>query len=242
MLGEEVLSQDEVEKTAKEYSGLLSSIQQQGMKSTISIKPTQLGLSFDEDYCLENYRRITKEALEKGNFVWLDMEGSRYTEKTVNLYSKLVKEFPNTGVAIQAYLKRSQEDVRNLLSISGKIRIVKGAYNEDAKVAYKSRSQIKESYLRIMQMLFSDGNGFAIATHDNELLAEAKRLSSTFSGQFEYQMLLGVRDKLKANLVKEGKLIREYIPYGKNWLPYSIRRLRERKRNILLLFRSLLTG
>ena len=163
------------------------------------------------------------------------MESSEHTDNTLKIYQNLFEKYERLGVAIQANLKRSQNDLEMLLKKGSKIRLVKGAYHENSKNAYRTRHAVDENYRKLMRVLFEQGNEFAIATHDSKLIDLAINLSKKHERKFEFQMLKGIRDELKPILVKSGFAVSEYIPYGTNWLPYSIRRLKERKRNILLL-------
>ena len=178
------------------------------------------------------------------NWLWVDMENSPYTEKTIELYKYVLSKYPNTGIAIQAYLRRSETDLRDLLAAGAKVRLVKGAYNESPEIAFKNKREVSENYAKLMKMLFeqSEKNLFAIATHDGRLVEQGKELSKKNNSHFEFEMLMGVRDKLKADLVLQKYQVREYIPYGPEWFAYSMRRLREKKSNIFLLARSLFSS
>jgi proline dehydrogenase len=199
-----------------------------------------VGLSISEKQCIENLDTIIEIALQSQSFVWIDMESSEYTDNTIKIYQNLFEKYERLGVAIQANLKRSQNDLELLLKKGSKIRLVKGAYHESVKNAYKTKHEVDKNYEKLMNTLFEQGNEFAIATHDSKLIEKAIDLSKKYERKFEFQMLKGIRDELKPILTKKGFLVSEYIPYGTNWLPYSIRRLRERKRNILLLGSSFL--
>lgn len=238
-LGEHTSTIGEADAVKNEYSSMLRIIDQAGLNCSVSLKPSQVGLDVDFNLCLENLEAVMSEADARGRFVWIDMEGSKYTQRTLDLYLSLLKRFEGVGVAIQAYLKRSEGDVDRLLKNGGKIRLCKGAYNEPADIAFKSKREVSSNFSRLMGMLFRGGGFFAIATHDDLLLKEAVGLSRDNPARFEFQMLMGVRNDLKLRLAEAGFNVREYIPYGRNWLPYAIRRIRERKSNIILLARSL---
>jgi proline dehydrogenase len=245
LLGEHIESKEDVETTIKEYERLLDLIDRERVSSQISIKPTQLGLSISFDYCLENYLKIAENCLSHNNYLWIDMENSPFTQMTIDLYSKVISKFPNTGIAIQAYLKRSEKDIKYLLPRGAKIRLVKGAYNENSNISFKSKNEVSQNYEKLLGLLFGEAdeeNFVAVATHDGKLISVAQDLARKYSSvKYEYEMLMGVRDNLKFELASEGKQVREYVPYGPAWLPYSIRRIREKKSNILLLARSLIT-
>ncbi len=214
------------------------------MQSQISIKPSQMGLNLDFNYCLTNYLTIAESCKAHGdNYLWIDMENSPYTDPTIELYQKVLSSYPNTGLAIQSYLKRSEDDLKKLVPLGAKIRLVKGAYNESAEIAYKTRQQVTENYSRLLELLFStstQSNFIAVATHDGKMIERSKELAREYTKvPHEYEMLMGVRDNLKTELVGEGKQVREYVPYGPKWLAYSVRRIKEKKSNVLLLARSM---
>jgi len=240
-LGEEVETQDEVQETLREYKNLLDLLQPNRILGCISVKPTQLGLKMDEDFCRTNLIDLTGHANKLGRFVWIDMESSRFTDDTINIYKALFATNKNVGICIQAYLRRSEEDIEELVGIGGKIRLVKGAYNEPKTIAYKTRKDIDRNYARLMERLFrTSSNLFSVATHDDALVEEAIRMSEKRPKNFEFAFLKGIRENLKLQLSHRGYRVTEYIPYGKNWIPYSIRRIREKPSNFLLLARSVL--
>jgi len=238
-LGEHTPDRRLIEEYTQEYLRLLDAISEQEVDGTISVKPSQLGLAVDPLLFRSNLERILERAELSKRFVWLDMENSPYTEATLRAYTELLTDHPGLGVCLQANLKRTQKDLQNLLTNMGKVRLVKGAYPEDSSIAYKKRSSIDSNYKQLMEMLFKAGNDFAIATHDTKLIEEAERLSKENNEQFEFAMLKGIRDDLKEKLISQGYRVSEYIPYGPEWYNYSKRRIRERKRNILLLVRSI---
>ncbi|MDR4510837.1 MAG: proline dehydrogenase family protein [Nitrososphaeraceae archaeon] len=248
-LGEDLTEKGKIIDTIHEYENLLGQINIMCLKGCISIKPSQIGLSLNYDFCLNNLERIVKYAKKKGIFVWLDMESYKYVPSTILLYEELTKEHSNVGIVVQSYLKRSIPDLSDLLNYSSGIRIVKGAYKESEDVAFQSKSQIDENFINLVKLMFSQSKEsqkndciIAIATHDSKLIDMIIDLFFQLNGNninMEFQFLKGVRDKLKIELLKRGFRIYEYTPYGDNWLPYSIRRLKERKRNVFLLMRSL---
>lgn len=242
LLGEDVAAQEETAAATAEYLEILKAIDARKIRSCISIKPTQLGLSIDKKLFEDNLNSILGTAKLLGNFVWIDMEGSPYTTDTIDSYLEFRKKFDNVGVAIQTYLKRSEEDVNRILDSKGMIRLVKGAYNEKPEIAFKNKKQINENFSKLMRMMFERGQGFAIATHHEKLIEEAVELSRSRRVDFEFEMLMGIRDKKKIELAQRGYRVSEYIPYGKGWWAYSVRRIREHKSNIFLLARSLVNG
>ena len=234
-LGEHMASKAQVTQTVEDYLTLVSNLRRSKITGGLSIKPTQVGLAISTKECLSNLDTIIEKALQFQSFVWIDMESSEYTDDTFKIYQNLFEKYERLGVVIQANLKRTQNDLVMLLKNGSKIRLVKGAYHENSKNAYRTRHEVDENYKKLMNVLFEQGNEFAIATHDSKLIDLAMELSKKHEKKFEFQMLKGIRDELKPILVKSGFEVSEYIPYGTNWLPYSIRRLKERKRNILLL-------
>ena len=242
LLGEDITVREEAGAATTEYLEILKAINARKIRSCISVKPTQLGLSIDKKLFEDNLSSILSSAKSLGNFVWIDIEGSPYTADTIDSYLEVRKKFDNVGIAIQAYLKRSEEDVNRILDAKGIIRLVKGAYNEKPEIAFKRKNQINENYSKLMRLIFERGQRFAIATHHEKLIEEAAELSKSRKVDFEFEMLMGIRDKKKIELAQRGYRMSEYIPYGKGWWPYSVRRIREHKSNILLLARSLVSG
>ena len=243
-LGEESIEVKQIEQTVNEYCSLLDLLKSNEIDGCISVKPTQIGLRISYELCLHNFKQIAKKAKSLGKFMWIDIESFQFVENTIAIYLELFKDYKQTGVAIQAYLKRSSSDLLHLLEEGANVRVVKGAYRESESNAFQSAEMINSNFSKLMQMLFENSNDnaiFAIATHDSKLIEEAIELSEKYENKkhFEFQLLMGIRDQIKMNLVDRKFRVSEYIPYGSHWLPYSIRRIRERKRNILLLARSL---
>lgn len=238
-LGEHVRDENEAKKNIEENQRILKAIEDSKLNASLSIKLTQLGLEIEKHLCLSNVEKIVGSAASKNIFVWIDMENSPYTEDTIYIYLEVFKKFKNVGIAIQSNLKRSESDVKRIAASGGIIRLVKGAYSEKTDIAYTSRKDITINYSKLMGYLFFKSPFFAIATHDDLLINEALVANYAHRKRIEFQMLLGVREELKKELVKKGLTVVDYIPYGMNWFPYSLRRIRERKRNILLVFRSI---
>ncbi len=247
-LGEDTTSAIIIENTVKEYFSLLSLLESSRIDGCISVKPTQLGLRIAYDESLYNFRQIARKTKSLDRFMWIDIESIQFVEDTISIYLELLRDYKyTTGVAIQSYLKRSSSDLLHLMEQGASVRLVKGAYSEDKRIAFQSIEKINSNFLKLMKMLFeysnTNDNIFAIATHDPKLIDEAIVLSKEYdidNRKFEFQFLMGIQGEMKENLVKRGFRVSEYIPYGNQWLPYSMRRIRERKRNILLLARSLL--
>jgi len=240
-LGEHASSKEKVEANLKENLKIVQNIAGRGL--CMSVKLTQLGLDLDREYCQETVEQIAAEALQQGVFVWIDMEGSNYTQDTLNIFSNLHQDF-KLGVAIQANLRRSRQDLEDLIHQRAKVRLVKGAYREKAEIAYTKSWEIERNFARLMETLFFKSPEFALATHDDRLINHALELNEHFKRKrkLEFQFLLGVRNDLKPPLASRGWPVIDYIPYGREWLAYTFRRIRERKRNILLLLPNLTRG
>jgi len=238
-LGEHTPDRKLIQQYVDEYLKLLGTIQSENLQATISVKPSQVGLAAEITLYRDNLLKLIARAEEEGRFVWIDMENSPYTESTVEVYRELLGAHTDLGLCLQANMKRTENDLKDLVPRGGKIRLVKGAYPENGEVAFKRRSEVNANYLRLMHMLFEHGGFFAIGTHDEKMITEARNLSGDYKADFEFQLLKGIRDDLKSNLLADGFRVSEYIPYGPEWYNYSKRRMRERKRNILLLIRSI---
>lgn len=234
-LGEYHKTKPPVNKTVKDYQKIVSSFRKWRVRGAISVKPTQVGLSISRKYCYENFHKIITSATKAHVFVWLDMESSDHTDEIIEIYHDLFSRYERVGIAIQANLKRSKNDLIDLVEHGAKIRLVKGAYRETTRIAYKEKKDVDQNFSNLMKILFKKGNEFGLATHDLSMINLAKKLSLSYNKKFEFQMLKGVRDELKPLLVKQRLVVSDYIPYGTDWLPYSIRRIKERKRNLLLL-------
>jgi proline dehydrogenase len=237
-LGEDILDSRLVDKTVSQYLLLMDLMKAKKVHGCVSVKPTQLGLTIDYHTCLQNFRRLAAKARELAQFIWLDMESVKTTEDTISIYLDLYKQYNMMGIALQSYLRRSASDLLHIIEYGGKVRLVKGAYHESKEHIFVTNEEVYANYLKLMRMLFESNNYFAIATHNSSLIAEAIRMSK--NTKFEFQMLKGIRDELKIDLITKGFAVAEYIPYGSQWLPYSVRRIMERKRNLLLLARSLI--
>jgi proline dehydrogenase len=240
-LGEDIKKIDKVERNLKEYIALLKFIKKYNLDSSISVKLTQLGLYINEKICEDKLSILLKEAKKYNIKVWLDMESSRYTSKTIEIYLKSLDVYKNLGIAIQAYLKRSLSDVNKILKYEGEIRLVKGAYNEPESIAYKKKSEINKNFLKLMEILYKNSNKFTIATHDEKLIYESIKLSKIYAKNPTYAFLRGVRNDIKRYLLNYKLRVEEYIPYGEEWIGYIYRRMREKKSNVLLVLTSLFT-
>ncbi|MFQ5940717.1 MAG: proline dehydrogenase family protein [Nitrososphaerales archaeon] len=238
-LGEHVIDDNEIEANVKEYIRVLQEMDRSHINGSITPKLTQIGLDKDYETCENNALMIVKHAKKMHKFVWLDMESSSYINDTINIYLTLLKHYEMVGLAFQAYLKQGTNYLNKILTHNGKVRLVKGAYREDSSTVFRSKRMVDKNYMKLMRMLFEDSNGFAIATHDNAIIDSAVKLYDKYQKQFQFQMLKGIRDDIKPSLLRKGFSLAEYIPYGENVAAYSVRRLREKPSNILLLARSL---
>lgn len=230
VLGEAVKNKEESIDAKNKAMEVLEAIEKHKLMSNLSIKPTQMGLLIDEEFAYQQILELVKRAHEINNFVRIDMEDSSTTDMTINLYKRIYQQYKNVGVVIQAYLKRSFDDVVVLNKIGTNYRLCKGIYIEPASIAIKDRQAIRENYLKILKQMFIDGNYVGIATHDKYLIDEAYKMIKEMNipkDKFEFQMLLGVREDLRDKINNDGYKIRIYVPFGKDWYAYSVRRLKE---------------
>ena len=242
-LGEEVESEEQAKAATVDYIKILERLKSEsGITATISIKPTQIGLAIDRELCLENMKRLAEAARQQGNFVRMDMEASDYVDATLTVFHALFDEYKNIGAVIQSYLRRSEEDVRELARRGAPVRLCKGAYNEPEDLAFQKKGEINDSYVRLLEILMDSESPVGIATHDDLMLEEGKRLIHEHSDRaapVEFQMLYGVRRDMHAKLVEDGYGMRIYVPYGNEWYPYFMRRMAERPANLLFVLRAM---
>ena len=231
----------------REYLQILSRIDDTGINSNVSIKLTQFGLEIDPELAYKNARQIVEDAARRGNFVRIDMEASNVTQVTIDIFKRLRSEFGlnDVGIVLQSYLRRTYDDVQDILKIPARIRICKGAYNEGPEVAFPDKKDVDDNYVRVMKTLLSSGVYHGIATHDPKMI-EATVDYAQHEGigkeAFEFQMLYGVRRDLQAQLAQDGYNLRVYVPYGKHWYPYFMRRLAERPANIWFILKNMFKG
>ena len=214
-----------------------------GLDANISLKLTHLGLDLGDEFCAEQLRAITRRAAETGNFVRVDMEASAYTDRTLRMVKQVRAETDAVGTVIQAYLFRSEQDIRDLLDIGCRIRLVKGAYKEPSQIAFPRKRDVDANFVKLMKILLPSGIYHALATHDPNMIDAAIRFAAEqqiTKDKFEFQMLYGIRTDLQASLVRQGYRVRVYIPFGRDWFPYFMRRLAERPANLLFFLRNLL--
>jgi proline dehydrogenase len=246
-LNESVGSADEAEREVAEYLDILAKIDEQRIRSNVSIKLTQFGLGLDPELAYRNARRIVAEAARRGNFVRVDMEDSRVTQATIDIFKRLRGEFGlnDVGIVLQSYLYRTFADAQELIKLPARIRICKGAYLEPPEVAFPDKRDVDANYIKVMQLLLSSGIYHGIATHDPKMI-DATIEFATREGigkeKYEFQMLYGVRRDLQRQLARDGFNIRIYVPYGKHWYPYFMRRLAERPANIWFVLKNLAKG
>ncbi len=238
-LGEEITDPAAADAAADEYLRLQHAIAEKGVRGFASVKLTQLGLGSDDAGAEARLEKVAANAERLNQALWIDMEGSRFTEDTIAIYAKARERHRDIGIALQAYMRRSEADLKRLLDLEARVRLVKGAYRESRDVVFSSRKEVSANYSKLMVMLFERGDRFAIGTHDSALVEEAKRLAGSKHADFEFEMLKGIRDELKGELVSSGYKLSEYLPYGDRWFAYSKRRITEHPSNIWLLLRSL---
>ena len=246
-LNESVGSSVEADQEVSEYLNILSRIDETGIKSNASIKLTQFGLGLDHELAYKNARRVVEEAHERGNFVRVDMEDSAVTQVTIDIFKRLRSEFGlnDVGIVLQSYLHRTYADAQELVKLPARIRICKGAYNEPPEVAYPDKKDVNDNYIRVMQVLLASGIYHGIATHDPKMIEATINFASKEGigkDKFEFQMLYGIRRDLQRQLARDGYNMRIYVPYGKHWYPYFMRRLAERPANIWFVLKNLFKG
>jgi proline dehydrogenase len=231
VLGEEVARDDEARAIAQEYRDVFETIDRRGLDSNVSVKLTALGLKLDHDLCRENLESVVRDAADRGNFVRIDMEDSSTTDETLRLYRELREAgHGNVGVVLQAYLRRTLDDIRSLADLQPSVRICKGIYIEPSDLAYQGYDEVRKNFIRALEALFDAGCYVGIATHDQWLVSEGRRIVARRRlgrGDYEFQMLLGVTESLGDKLVEEGHRLRIYVPFGEHWYGYSLRRLQE---------------
>ena len=242
-LGESVRTVEEATAATREYMRLIDVLVESGIERNISLKLTQLGVDIDRATCVDNLRRILEPAGRHGFFVRIDMENSPYTDVTLEVFETLWRqEYRNIGVALQSCLHRTEKDVRRMNELGARVRLVKGAYKEPPAVAYQLKPEVDAAYVRLMRLLLDGGTYPAIATHDEAML-DATRGYAEERGigpdRFEFQMLYGIRRDLQQSLSARGYRMRIYVPFGRQWFPYFMRRLGERPANVGFVIRAM---
>ena len=242
MLGEGTLEREKAEDAVRQYLVMLDLIREGALKANISVKLTHLGLDIDETYCADNLYRILEAAGERDIFIRLDMEGSPYTQQTLDLFYSLYESHGNTGVVIQAMLLRSPHDIFVLNKIGARVRLCKGSYRESSDLALQRMPNIRSAFLSMVEQLLKDGNFPAFATHDDYLIEGVTRYAERLEvprDRYEFQMLYGLRPGFQKEMRSKGYRMRIYVPFGTEWMPYFYRRLRERRENVWFVLRNL---
>jgi proline dehydrogenase len=233
LLGEDTTTAEGARRALADYRMTLEAIERQGIDGNVSVKPTQFGLRVDPGLCLNQFRALAGEARKLGHFVRVEMENSLSTDATLALYRRLREDFDNVGAVLQACLHRTGNDLDQILGLRPNVRIVKGVYLEPPDIAWQDRQTIRDRYVAISETLVRNGCYAAFATHDEFLVEEAGRLVREYevpTSRYEFQLLLGVREALGRSLLDAGHPVRIYVPFGEDWYPYSMRRLRENPR------------
>ena len=244
-LGESVASMAEADAATRAYLGVLDKIAASGVERNISLKLTQLGLTIDRATCVDNLRRILDAAQAKDFFVRIDMENSPFTAVTLDVFETMWQQgYRNAGVVLQSCLPRSEADAERMNALGARVRLVKGAYKEPKDVAYQSKADVDAAFVRIMRLLLAGGHYPAIATHDEAMIAATRAFAAEGAidpSRFEFQMLYGIRRDLQTRLKTEGYRVRVYVPFGREWFPYFMRRLGERPANVGFVLRGILS-
>ena len=243
-LGENVLKKGRAEKATRSYIRILESLHLHHSDANISVKLSQLGLDIDESFCKKNMEQILARARELNNFVWLDMESSAYTDRAISMYKFFAHNYKkHLGICIQAYLRRSESDIKGLISLHPNIRLVKGAYKESSQLSFPQKKDVDDNYRHLAKLLLTSGPGLiALATHDERIVHDLigwMKKNKIHANRVEFQMLYGIRKDLQQKLAKAGYKVRIYTPFGRQWFPYFYRRLRERKENLFFALKSL---
>ncbi len=230
LLGEDTTHIDHARRGAADYRQLLQAIAENGIEGNVSVKPTHFGLKLDTGMCTDLFRGLIEEARSLGYFVRVEMEDSSCTQLTIELYRTLLADYDNIGIVFQSYLRRSPADVESIAQFSPNVRMVKGVYVEPAAIAYQDDDSIRGQYMALSETLLRSGSYVAFATHDEALVEQACVLVDKLGlppTAYEFQMLLGVATQLRQRIQESGRRMRVYVPYGSDWYPYSMRRLRE---------------
>jgi proline dehydrogenase len=243
-LGESVASIAEADRATRAYITVLETIAAAGIERNISLKLTQLGLTIDRATCVDNLRRILDAAAARDFFVRIDMEDSPFTAVTIEVFETMWQQgYRNAGVVLQSYLPRSEADAARMNTLGARVRLVKGAYREKRDVAYQSKADVDAAFVRIMEILLQEGTYPAIATHDPAMIERTRAFAAERAidaSRFEFQMLYGIRRDLQTSLFRAGYRVRVYVPFGREWFPYFMRRLGERPANIGFVLRGVL--
>lgn len=230
VLGESITDKEEAKKSKDENIEVLEAISKHDLNCNLSVKLTMMGLTIDKEFCYSLLKEIVDNASKKNIFVRIDMEDSSVTEDTIQIFERIRKEYNNTGIVIQAYLRRSEADIKRLIKINANFRICKGIYVEPEEIAFKGYQEVRDNYLKILRIALEAGSYCGIATHDDYLIRESEKIVKDLGlskDKYEFQMLLGVREHLRDETLKHGHRMRIYVPFGMRWYEYSIRRFKE---------------
>ncbi|HEX2787655.1 MAG TPA: proline dehydrogenase family protein [Ignavibacteria bacterium] len=230
VLGESITDKDEAKKSKNENIEVLDAIAEHKLNCNLSVKLTMMGLTIDKEFCYGLLKEIVDNANKKNIFVRIDMEDSSVTEDTIQIFERIRKDYTNVGIVIQAYLKRSEADIKRLIKIGANFRICKGIYVEPEEIAFKGYQEVRDNYLKILKIALEAGSYCGIATHDDYLIKGAEQIIKELglsNDKYEFQMLLGVQERLRDETLKHGHRMRIYVPFGMRWYEYSIRRFKE---------------
>lgn len=246
VLGEFVTSRERSVHEFETASSVITAMHDNSLQSYLSVKLTSLGLDIDQDFAFQNVRSLVKKAAGLGIFVRMDMENSPYTSITLDFYRRLRAEgFDNIGVVLQAYMRRTEDDIRSLLPLKPSVRLCKGIYIESPEIAIKEPDAIRANYKKMLRLLLDNGANVRIATHDDQLIDDAANYISTQNvskSQYEFQMLLGVREERRNEIIRAGHGMRIYVPFGSDWYGYSVRRLKENPQVAGYVLKAMFTG
>jgi len=242
LLGESVSNLDEAAAATRAYVKVVDAVIASGIERNLSLKLTQLGLDVDKATAVDNLRKILERAEPAGFFVRIDMENSPYTDVTLEIFETLWQQgYRHIGIVLQAMMRRSESDLQRINTLGARVRLVKGAYKEPTAVAYQKKAEVDAAYARMVRTLLVEGTYPAIATHDPKMIALTRAYANEHRvarDRFEFQMLYGVRRDLQSALVRDGYRVRVYVPFGREWFPYFMRRLGERPANVMFVLRS----
>lgn len=230
VLGEAISNKDEALEAKKDILAVIDAIKTHNLKSGVSVKPTQMGLMLDYEFAYEQFKEIIRKAHENNIFVRIDMEDSSTTDKTLELYQQLNQEFNRIGIVLQAYMRRTVDDIKKLNPQGADYRLCKGIYVEPASVAYKGFQEVRDNFIKGLELILNNGNYVGIATHDDYLIDKSYEMIESRGlekDKYEFQMLYGVKEKLRDKINKDGHKVRVYVPFGTHWYAYSVRRLQE---------------
>jgi proline dehydrogenase len=242
-LGEFVYNEKEANMMVDHCIDALEGMTRDNLNANLSLKMTSMGLDISKELCVANMQRILETARNHNKFVRIDMEDYAHLDVTLEVYYELRKEYDNVGLVIQAYLYRSEEDIKRLSELNTNLRLVKGAYKESSKVAFPAKKDVDENFKRIIELQLQNGNYTGVATHDEAMIEHTKQFVQEHEiplEQFEFQMLYGIRTELQKQLVEEGYRVRIYVPYGNDWYGYFMRRLAERPANVAFVLKGMI--